>query len=44
MIDQLRAEQALANERLAPFVNRRRLTDLRDSIEELVAVADRRAA
>src|SRR2546429_5057272 len=30
MIDQLRAEQSLANERLAPFVNRRRLTDLRE--------------
>jgi CHAD domain-containing protein len=44
MIDQLRGEQSLANERLAPFVNRRRLTDLRDRIEELVAVADRRAA
>ena len=44
LIDQLRAEQSLANERLAPFVNRRRLTDLRDRIAELVAVADRRAA
>ncbi len=43
MIDQLREEQSLANERLVPFVDRRRLTDLRDGIEELVAVADRRA-
>jgi CHAD domain-containing protein len=43
MIDQLREEQSLANERLAPFVDRRRLTDLRDGIEELVAVADRSA-
>jgi len=44
MVDQLRKEQSLANERLVPFVDRRRLTDLRDGIEELVAVADRRAA
>jgi CHAD domain-containing protein len=44
MIDELRSEQSLANERLAPFVNKRRLTDLRDRIEELTAVADRRAA
>jgi CHAD domain-containing protein len=44
MIDQLREEQSLANERLVPFVAQRRLTDLRDRIEELVAVADRRAA
>jgi len=43
-VDQLRKEQSLANERLVPFVDRRRLTDLRDGIEELVAVADRRAA
>jgi CHAD domain-containing protein len=43
-VDQLRKEQSLANERLAPFVDRRRLTDLRDGIEELVALADRRAA
>ena len=44
MVNQLRKEQSLANERLVPFVDRRRLTDLRDGIEELVAVADRRAA
>jgi CHAD domain-containing protein len=44
MIDQLHEEQSLANERLAPFVDRRRLSDLRERIEELVAVADRRAA
>jgi CHAD domain-containing protein len=43
MVDQLREEQSLANERLVPFVDRRRLTDLRDGIEELVAVADRSA-
>lgn len=43
MIDQLHEEQSLANERLAPFVDRRRLSDLRERIEELVAVADRRA-
>ncbi len=44
MLDNLRAEQTLANERLAPFVDKRRLTDLRDRIDELVEVADRRAA
>jgi CHAD domain-containing protein len=44
MIDHLREEQSLANERLVPLVDRRRLSDLRDGIEELVAVADRRAA
>jgi CHAD domain-containing protein len=44
MIDQLHEEQSVANERLAPFVDRRRLSDLRERIEELVAVADRRAA
>jgi len=43
MIGQLREEQSLANERLVPFVDRRRLSDLRDRIEELVAVADRKA-
>ncbi len=44
MIDQLREEQSLANERLAPYVDKRRLKDLRERIEGLVAVADRRAA
>src|SRR2546423_1014066 len=44
MVAQLRGEQSLANERLEPFVNKRRLADLRDRLEELVAVADRRAA
>jgi CHAD domain-containing protein len=44
MIDRFREEQSLANDRLAPFVDRRRLGDLRDRIEELVAAADRRAA
>jgi CHAD domain-containing protein len=44
MVDGLHEEQSLANDRLAPFVDRRRLSDLRERIEELVAVADRRAA
>jgi CHAD domain-containing protein len=44
MIDRFREEQSLANDRLAPFVDRRRLHDLRDRIEELVAAADRRSA
>jgi CHAD domain-containing protein len=44
MIDRLREEQSLANERLVPFVDRRRLTDLRARLGELVAAADRRAA
>ena len=43
LIDRLRAEQALANDRLAPFVERRRLLDLRERIEELTAAADRSA-
>ena len=44
LVEQLRGEQSLANDRLAPVVDRRRLLDLRDRIEELVAAADRRAA
>jgi CHAD domain-containing protein len=44
LIDRLREEQALANDRLAPYVERRRLLDLRDRIEELTAAADRSAA
>jgi CHAD domain-containing protein len=44
MIGRLREEQSLANDRLAPFVDRRRLSDLCGRIEELVAEADRRAA
>jgi CHAD domain-containing protein len=44
MVDLLREDQSLANERLAPFVDQRRLTDLRERIEELVAAADRRGA
>jgi len=44
LVDQLREEQSLANDRLAPFVDRRRLLDLRDRIGELVAAADRMAA
>jgi CHAD domain-containing protein len=44
MVDRLREDQSLANERLAPFVDQRRLTDLRERIEELVAAADRRGA
>ncbi|MEK6252440.1 MAG: CHAD domain-containing protein [Actinomycetota bacterium] len=44
MVDQLHEEQLLANDRLTPFVDRRRLSDLRERIGELVAAADRRAA
>jgi CHAD domain-containing protein len=44
LVDQLREEQSLANDRLAPLVARRRLLDLRDRIGELVAAADRMAA
>lgn len=44
MIEQLRGEQSLANDRVAPYVDRGRLTDLRERIEDLVAAADRRAA
>jgi CHAD domain-containing protein len=43
MVEELRAEQGLANERLEPFVTRRRLKDLRKSIGKLVDAADRRA-
>jgi CHAD domain-containing protein len=38
-IGQLQSERALANERLVPFVDRRRLIDLRDSIHELTEAA-----
>jgi CHAD domain-containing protein len=44
MVDRLRAEQAQANERLAPLVNRRRLLGLRERIGDLLAAADRKAA
>lgn len=44
MVDRLREEQSLANERLAPFVDHRRLSDLRERVEDLVAAADRSAA
>jgi CHAD domain-containing protein len=44
MIDRLRDEQALANDRLVPFVERRRLTRLRARIGELAAAAEETAA
>ena len=44
LVEQLRGEQSLANDSLAPVVDRRRLLDLRDRIGELVAAADRMAA
>jgi CHAD domain-containing protein len=44
MVDRLRGEQSLANDRLAPFVDARRLAALRERIEALVVAADRRAA
>lgn len=43
MVEKLREEQLLANDRLAPFVDRRRLVDLSNRIEDLVEAADRRA-
>ena len=43
LIDRLREEQSLANDRLAPVVERRRLAALRDLIEDLVSAAERRA-
>jgi CHAD domain-containing protein len=44
MVDRLREEQALANDRLVAFVDPRRLAELRTRIEGLTAAADRRAA
>jgi CHAD domain-containing protein len=44
IIDRLRDEQTLANDRLAPFVARPRLVDLRDEIGVLATAAKRRAA
>ncbi len=44
IIDRLRDEQTLANDRLAPFVGQRRLADLREEIGALAAAAERRAA
>jgi CHAD domain-containing protein len=44
IVDRLRDEQALANDRLAPFVDRTRLAELRGRIEELVGEAERKAA
>ena len=41
IIDRLRDEQALANDRLVPFVDRRRLVRLRERIPELAAAAER---
>lgn len=44
LIDRLREEQLLANDRLAPVIGRRRLAALRDRIEDLVSAAEGRAA
>jgi len=44
MVEGMREEQELANERLEPFVRKRRLADLRERIEKLAAAAERRAA
>jgi CHAD domain-containing protein len=43
LVVQLREEQALANDRLAPFIDKRNLAKLRRRIEKLVAAADRKA-
>jgi CHAD domain-containing protein len=43
MVEKLREEQLLANDRLAPFVDRHRLLDLSNRLEDLVEAADRRA-
>ena len=40
LIGQFQGEQSLANERLAQYVERRRLIDLRDSIQELTETAE----
>jgi CHAD domain-containing protein len=40
LIGQLQTEQSTANERLAQYVDRRRLADLRDSIEKLAEAAE----
>jgi CHAD domain-containing protein len=40
MVEQLREEQELANDRLAPFVNRTRLEGLRERIGRLLAEAE----
>jgi CHAD domain-containing protein len=39
LVDRLREEQALANDRLVPFVEPKRLRLLRDRVEELVVAA-----
>ena len=44
IIDRLRDEQSLANDRLVPFVERRRLARLRERIGELAATAEESAA
>jgi CHAD domain-containing protein len=44
MVERLREEQSLANERLAPFVEARRLRGLRERIGELVQAPDPGAA
>jgi CHAD domain-containing protein len=40
LIGQIQSEQSLANERLAQYVDQRRLVDLRDSIHELTEDAE----
>jgi CHAD domain-containing protein len=44
IIDRLRDEQALANDRLVPFVDRRRLVRLRERIAQLADAAEEVAA
>lgn len=44
IIDRLRDEQALANDRLVPVIERRRLARLRERIAELAAAAEEKAA
>jgi CHAD domain-containing protein len=44
IIDRLRDEQALANDRLVPVIERRRLARLRERIRELAAAAEEKTA
>ena len=43
LIGQFQAEQSVANERLAQYVDRRRLADLRESIHQLTEAAEEAA-
>ncbi|MEK6276996.1 MAG: CHAD domain-containing protein [Actinomycetota bacterium] len=44
LVERLREEQALANDRLVPFVEQERLIELRERVGELVSAAREKAA